>query len=95
MLRLALRSSPVVAVVLPGRSLFCEEKKWESYYCIEKTLGAGTFATVYEASDRGTGEKIALKKVRLDDGCVRREIAALTRIRERGNHPNVAAVLRT
>lgn len=68
-----------------------------SYYSVERTpLGEGTFGSVYRATVRATGEAVALKKIKVrsecDDGGAARELAALRRVRERGDHPNVAAL---
>ncbi|KAH8076751.1 protein kinase [Aureococcus anophagefferens] len=48
------------------------------------------------ATVKATGEQVALKKIKVrsadDDGGAGREVAALSRVRERGDHPNVAAL---
>ncbi|EGB03615.1 hypothetical protein AURANDRAFT_8542, partial [Aureococcus anophagefferens] len=58
--------------------------------------GEGTFGAVFKATVKATGEQVALKKIKVrsadDDGGAGREVAALSRVRERGDHPNVAAL---
>ena len=76
-------------ILMRKSSTSCDDRK---NYKIVKKLGSGTFATVYKALDQGTGEAIAFKEVKFDDGCIQREIAALHRIQEHGDHPNVAGM---
>ncbi|KAH8056239.1 protein kinase [Aureococcus anophagefferens] len=65
-----------------------------SFYRIDKQpLGEGTFGAVFKATVKATGEQVALKKIKVrsadDDGGAGREVAALSRVRERGDHPNL------
>lgn len=105
--RLACGLGPAVA--LGGWRVGCEhenfgskEEEWLErsmdhgrYYDVSKgrPLGVGAFANVYKARDLVTGERVALKKVKQDDGCVAREVRALTRVRERGEHPHIASLV--
>ena len=60
-----------------------------------RPIGEGTFGTVYSATDRATGEKVALKKLPkkfTDDVSFTREMDALMHIREEGGHPNICGL---
>jgi cyclin-dependent kinase len=62
----------------------------ERYLKLEK-VGEGTYGIVYKAKDRGTGEIVALKKIRLEaedegiPGTAIREISLLKELQ----HPNI------
>lgn len=55
-------------------------------------IGEGTYGVVYKATDRETGETVALKKIRLDDedegvpGTAIREVSLL---KELSKHENI------
>ena len=56
-------------------------------------LGEGAFGVVWSATDRGTGEKVAVKKIPkhcTDLASFQREINALLLLREHGGHPHTA-----
>lgn len=60
-----------------------------------RPLGEGSFGTVYTATDRKTGEQVALKKIPkkfTDDVGFQREMDALLHIRQAGGHPNICAL---
>ena len=60
-----------------------------------RPLGEGSFGTVYTATDRKTGERVALKKIPkkfTDDVGFQREMDALLHIRQAGGHPNICAL---
>ena len=60
-----------------------------------RPLGEGTFGTVYSATDRATGEKVALKKLpkkHTDDLLFTREMDALMHLRGAGGHPNICGL---
>ena len=65
-----------------------------SGYEIINKIGAGTYGVVYEAIDKETKEKVAIKKIRLsqnDDGVPStaiREICLLKSLR----HPNIVSL---
>lgn len=58
-------------------------------------LGEGTFGAVYQAVDRATGEKVAVKKIPkkfTDNETFQREMNALLRLRDAGGHPNICGL---
>ena len=60
-----------------------------------RPLGEGSFGTVFPATDRNTGEQVALKKIPkkfTDDVGFQREMDALLHIRSAGGHPNICAL---
>jgi len=73
-------------------------KSLESKYFVDKSappLGEGAFGAVHLATDRLTGEKVALKRIpkrMTDDEEFQREMNALIRIRSLGGHPNICAL---
>jgi serine/threonine protein kinase len=73
-------------------------KKWvEDCYNVRwnRPLGEGSFGTVYVATDRKTGEQVALKKIPkkfTDDVGFQREMDALLHVRAAGGHPNICAL---
>jgi len=73
-------------------------KKWvEDVYRVKWTrpLGEGSFGTVYNATDRKTGEEVAVKKIPkkfTDDVGFQREMDALLHVRDAGGHPNICAL---
>jgi mitogen-activated protein kinase 1/3 len=66
-----------------------------SRYCLTKKLGAGSYGNVYEALDKKTGSKVAIKQVSgifkdiADARRMLREISILHKL----SHPNVIKVL--
>jgi Protein kinase domain len=70
----------------------------ESRYDIDwntPPLGEGAFGTVHLATERGTGEKVAVKKISKQfttHDCFQREMDALLQIRDAGGHPNICAL---
>mmetsp|Transcript_27497 Transcript_27497/g.77043 ORF Transcript_27497/g.77043 Transcript_27497/m.77043 type:complete len:175 (-) Transcript_27497:1241-1765(-) len=62
----------------------------EKYQKIEK-IGEGTYGVVYKAKDRGSGELVALKKIRLeaeDEGIPSTAIREISILKEL-QHPNI------
>ena len=58
-------------------------------------LGEGTFGAVYQAVDRVSGEKVAVKKIPkrfTDNETFQREMGALLRLRDAGGHPNICGL---
>lgn len=58
-------------------------------------LGEGTFGAVYQAVDRVSGEKVAVKKIPkkfTDNETFQREMCALLRLRDAGGHPNICGL---
>lgn len=73
------------------------QKRVEDIYKIRwnRPLGEGSFGTVFTASDRKTGEQVAVKKIPkkfTDDAGFQREMDALLHVREAGGHPNICAL---
>lgn len=72
--------------------------KWvEDVYRVKwnRPLGEGSFGTVYQASDKKTGEKVAVKKIPkkfTDDVGFQREMDALLHVRDAGGHPNICGL---
>eukprot|EP00899_Mesostigma_viride_P008122 jgi/Mesvir1/17310/Mv07707-RA.1 len=71
-----------------------------NYYKLGAVLGTGGFSTVRVATNRKTGEKVAVKtlnkkgKYSGDDSLIRNEIAVMVRILEKvSSHPNVIRLL--
>ena len=61
----------------------------------KKPLGQGGFGAVYQASDRKTGEKVALKQISkkyTDDVGFQREMEAFMHLRRAGGHPNICGL---
>lgn len=59
-------------------------------------LGEGAFGSVYEAHNRLTGEKFALKRIPkkfTDEDSFQREINSLIHLRANGGHPNICGLL--
>eukprot|EP00546_Thalassionema_frauenfeldii_P014360 CAMPEP_0178916536 /NCGR_PEP_ID=MMETSP0786-20121207/12704_1 /TAXON_ID=186022 /ORGANISM="Thalassionema frauenfeldii, Strain CCMP 1798" /LENGTH=692 /DNA_ID=CAMNT_0020589903 /DNA_START=291 /DNA_END=2369 /DNA_ORIENTATION=- len=73
-------------------------KKWvEDVYRVRwnRPLGEGSFGTVYQATDRKNGEKVAVKKIPkkfTDDVGFQREMDALLHVRDAGGHPNICGL---
>ena len=70
---------------------------FNSKYSVQwgKPLGEGAFGKVYIATDRKTGEKVALKKIPkayTDDVSFQREMNALLHLRKAGGHPNICGL---
>ena len=58
-------------------------------------LGEGAFGTVYLATNRQTGEKVAVKKIskkHTSDEGFQREMNALLHLRKAGGHPNICSL---
>ena len=58
-------------------------------------LGEGAFGAVYLATERRTGDKVALKKIPkmfTDDASFQNEVSALTRVRSNGGHPHICSI---
>lgn len=58
-------------------------------------LGEGAFGAVYQATDRTTGEAVAVKKIKkqfTNDQSFQREMNALLHLRKHGGHPNIYAL---
>ena len=61
----------------------------------KKPLGQGGFGAVYEAKDRRTGEKVALKQISkkyTNDTGFQREMEALLHLRREGGHPKICGL---
>jgi serine/threonine protein kinase len=54
-------------------------------YIAQSVIGRGSFGVVYQASVKGTGETVAIKKVLQDRRFKNRELQVLTKLR----HPTV------
>uniref|UniRef100_A0A6U6L9S7 Uncharacterized protein n=1 Tax=Odontella aurita TaxID=265563 RepID=A0A6U6L9S7_9STRA len=73
-------------------------KTLESRYSVDRSappLGEGAFGAVHLATDRLTGEHVALKRIpkrMTDDEAFQREMNALIRISSLGGHPNICAL---
>ena len=60
-----------------------------------RPLGQGGFGAVYSATDRKTGEKVALKQISkkyTNDVGFQREMEALLHLRRAGGHPNICGL---
>jgi len=58
-------------------------------------LGVGSFGTVHRATDRRSGERVALKKITkkfTDDVSFQREMQSLLFVRAHGGHPHICAL---
>ena len=72
-------------------SRFCKDKDQLSKYQFGEKLGEGTYGVVFKATNKQTGETVAMKKIRIDrddDGVPStaiREIALLKGVK----HPNI------
>lgn len=58
-------------------------------------LGQGSFGCVYNATDRKTGERVAVKKISktlTDNVAFQREMDALLHLRQAGGHPNICGL---
>lgn len=69
----------------------------ETRYAVQwsKPLGEGAFGAVYLATDRMTGDKVAVKKINkefTDDVSFQREMNALMHLRKNGGHPNICSL---
>lgn len=61
----------------------------------KKPLGEGGFGAVYSATDRKTGEKVALKQISkkyTNDVGFQREMEAFLHLRRSGGHPNICGL---
>jgi Protein kinase domain len=61
----------------------------------KKPLGEGGFGAVYSATDRRTGEKVALKQISkkyTDNVGFQREMQAFLHLRRAGGHPNICGL---
>ena len=60
-----------------------------------KPLGEGAFGAVYKATDRNTGEHVAIKKISkkfTSNIGFQREMDALLHVRHEGGHPNICSL---
>ena len=73
-----------------------QDERLESRYDVhwqQAPLGEGAFGVVWAATDRSTGERVAVKKIPehcTDLASFQREMDALLLLRERGGHPYTA-----
>jgi Protein kinase domain len=61
----------------------------------KQPLGEGSFGSVHTATDRKTGETVAVKKISkkfTDNVAFQREMDALLQIRQAGGHPNICGL---
>lgn len=61
----------------------------------KKPLGEGAFGAVYLATNKQTGEKVAVKKISkkyTNDEGFQREMNALLHLRKSGGHPNICSL---
>jgi hypothetical protein len=61
----------------------------------QKPLGEGSFGSVYHATDRATGESVAVKKIPkelTDNESFQREMDALLHLRDNGGHPHICGL---
>jgi serine/threonine protein kinase len=71
--------------------------KLESRYAVQwnRPLGEGGFGSVYLATDKITGEPVAVKKIpkrHTNDEAFQQEMNAFHQIRRNGNHPNICGL---
>jgi serine/threonine protein kinase len=69
----------------------------QSRYAVKwrEALGEGSFGVVYPATDRKTGEIVAVKKISkelTDNAAFQREMDALMHLRQTGGHPNICGL---
>lgn len=86
-----LTSGPAVALASGVWQAVCARQDG-SFYKVEEVLGEGGYGAVYTARDVGTGERVAVKLATHTEDA-ERELRALRRVAERGDHPNIARLV--
>jgi hypothetical protein len=69
------------------------ESKYKVYW--DKVLGRGAYGAVYLATNRRTGEQVAIKKISkkaMDTVDFQREMNALLHLQRAGGHPNICSL---